>query len=221
MSPSNDKILAHFDEFEPSLKKELVKTGEVISFKKGDEILQNGQHYSGNLLVLNGLVKVFRRDENGNEIFLFFVVPGEAIYLSVLNADNINKSELIAIAADQTQALSIPYNTMDDLIPRFKTWYKFVAQTYRGRFEKLFKSLDYYAFRGLDDRLSHYLLKRFNILKSADLRVSHQEIAHDLNSSREVISRALKKMENKGKLRLKRNLIQLLNTEELSANTDT
>jgi CRP/FNR family transcriptional regulator len=214
MQAKSAQILASFTHFEPDLKAELVQKGRVIEFETGERILQSGEKYFGNLLVLEGLVKVFRKAEDGREFFLFFIEPGEAIYLSVLNTDNINKSELVAVAAQPTKALSIPYSVMDDLILRFKTWYKFVATSYRSRFEKIFTSLDYYAFRGLDDRITDYLRKQTRIFKTKDLRVSHQEIADDLNSSREVISRHLKKMEKNGSIKLKRNRIEVLELDE-------
>lgn len=217
MSQDKAQILSSFNHFEPDLKDELVRKGQIIEFKAGERIVQNGEKYMGNLLVLEGLVKVFRRadDSEEREVFLFFLEPGEAIYLSVLNTDNINKSELVAVAAQDTRALSIPYSVMDDLILRFKTWYKFVATSYRSRFEKIFTSLDYYAFRGLDDRIIDYLRKQTKIFKTRDLRVSHQEIADDLNSSREVISRHLKKMEKKGAIKLKRNRIEVLELTDI------
>lgn len=217
MSKEKAQILSSFKHFEPDLKDELVQKGKIIEFKEGERIVQSGEKYFGNLLVLEGLVKVFRRadESESREVFLFFIEPGEAIYLSVLNTDNINKSELVAVAAQDTRALSIPYSVMDDLILRFKTWYKFVATSYRSRFEKIFTSLDYYAFRGLDDRIIDYLRKQTKIFKTRDLRVSHQEIADDLNSSREVISRHLKKMEKKGAIKLKRNRIEVLELTDI------
>jgi CRP/FNR family transcriptional regulator len=220
MAANKAHLLSSFSSFEPDLKKELVQRGEVITFDTGERILQKDQRYLGNLLVLEGLVKVFRKGEGGKEFFLFFIEPGEAIYLSVLNTDNINKSELVSVAAQPTKALSIPYNMMDELILRFKTWYRFVATSYRRRFEKLFKSLDYYAFRGLDDRLIEYLRNQTLIFKSKDLRVSHQQIADDLNSSREVISRHLKQMEHKGLIKLKRNRIEVVDLEEMPTPVD-
>ncbi len=210
MALEKAKIFTHFKDFEKDLKQELVHKGEVVHFEQGQRIIQDGEEYFGNLIILEGLVKVFRKADDGREVFLFFLEPGEAIYLSVLNTDNVNKSELLAIAAEEVKALSIPYNVTEDMMVRFKTWYRFVAASYRKRFELVFQSLDYYAFRGLDDRLSEYLRKRISSFKTKDLRVSHQEIADDLNSSREVISRHLKKMEKKGKVKLGRNLIEIV-----------
>ena len=215
MPSKSAHIMSSFTHFEADLKKELVQKGRVIEFAAGERILQSGEKYFGNLLVLDGLVKVFRKAEDGREFFLFYIEPGEAIYLSVLNTDNVNKSELVAVAAQDVRALSIPYSVMDDLVLRFKTWYKFVATSYRSRFEKIFTSLDYYAFRGLDDRITDYLRKQTKIFKTKDLRVSHQEIADDLNSSREVISRHLKKMEKSGAIKLKRNRIEVVELDSL------
>ena len=161
-----------------------------------------------------GLVKMFRKAESGKEIFMYYLQPGEAAYLSVLETENINTSELMAVAEKKTTVLSIPYSTSNEYIQRFRTWYQFIVRSYRRRFEELFYSLDSVAFRDLDDRLNDYLKRQMRIFKTRELSLSHKQIANDLNSSREAISRLLKKMENDGMISLKRGRIKIEKLEK-------
>jgi CRP/FNR family transcriptional regulator len=98
---------------------------------------------------------------------------------------------------------------MEKWAREYKSWYDFVVGTYRNRFEELLQVLDQVAFRNMDERLEFYLKRQS---RQGDLRIiqiSHQQIANDLNSTREVISRLLKKMEQRGLLKLNRNNIEL------------
>lgn len=92
----------------------------------------------------------------------------------------------------------------------YKTWYYFTLETYRSRYEELLTLIDHIAFKGMDDRLFYYLRTQFQKLKTRELRLTHNDIAIDLNSSREVISRLLKKMEQRGDLVLHRNYLEWL-----------
>ncbi|HNK96557.1 MAG TPA: helix-turn-helix domain-containing protein, partial [Chitinophagales bacterium] len=99
----------------------------------------------------------------------------------------------------------------DDLMREYKSWYYFVLETYRSRFEELLVVIDQIAFKHMDERLEHYLFNQFNEYNSRRLEITHQQIANDLSSTREVISRLLKKMEQNGKIKLHRNEIELIN----------
>ena len=98
---------------------------------------------------------------------------------------------------------------MDDLMTGYKSWYYFVLETYRSRFHELLEVVDNIAFSSMDERLEFYLKNQVKLSKTSDLAITHQQIATDLNSSREVISRLLKKMEQKGMLTMARNTISL------------
>jgi CRP/FNR family transcriptional regulator len=119
------------------------------------------------------------------------------------------RSQILARAIEPTTALLIPIALMDSLMGKYKTWYYFVLETYRNRFEELLEVVDSIAFKSMDDRLNFYLKNQEKQFKTKELSITHQQIADDLNSSREVISRLLKKMEQAGLLQLGRNTITL------------
>jgi CRP/FNR family transcriptional regulator len=121
----------------------------------------------------------------------------------------IEKSSITAVATEESLLLSVPLPQMEKWAREYKSWYDFVVGTYRNRFEELLQVLDQVAFRNMDERLEFYLKRQS---RQGDLRIiqiSHQQIANDLNSTREVISRLLKKMEQRGLLKLNRNNIEL------------
>jgi CRP/FNR family transcriptional regulator len=116
----------------------------------------------------------------------------------------------MAKAVKDTEVISIPLAYMDEWMSKYKSWYHFVLETYRSRFEELLVTIDHIAFRAMDERLEFYLKKHVQTLGSNVIPISHQEIADELNSSREVISRLLKKMEQLGKVKLQRNSIEVI-----------
>jgi CRP/FNR family transcriptional regulator len=119
------------------------------------------------------------------------------------------QSEIMAVAVEETEVLMIPIQYMDELMTKYKGWYYFVLETYRSRFEELLVVIDHIAFKNMDERLEWYLKQQAE--KSGNnIHLTHQQIANDLNSSREVISRLLKKMEKNGAVILHRNSIELV-----------
>ena len=91
-----------------------------------------------------------------------------------------------------------------------KSWYYFVIESYRNRYQEILDALKSVAFHGMDERLEYYLVKQKNDLNSNHIQLTHEQIANDLNSSRVVVSRLLKQMEHKGIVKLHRNSIELL-----------
>jgi CRP/FNR family transcriptional regulator len=116
----------------------------------------------------------------------------------------------MAKAEEDTEVLMIPIQLMDDLMNKYKSWYQFVIMTYRNRFDELLSVIDNIAFRNMDERLEFYLKRHVSVTGKKSIETSHQQIADDLNSSREVISRLLKKMEQRNLLKLHRNMIELI-----------
>ncbi|MFM2145931.1 MAG: hypothetical protein RL732_767 [Bacteroidota bacterium] len=201
----------HFPEFELSLKEELKAKSELKSFQAGESLMRTGQYFRSTLLIVEGLVKVYREDDQGSEFFMYYLQPGQACALSMVCATKSETSQIMAKAVKDTQVIAIPLQYMDSWMAHYKTWYHFVLETYRSRFEELLVTIDHIAFRAMDERLLFYLKKHQDSLQSNVIPISHQEIAQELNSSREVISRLLKKMEQMGKLRLHRNAIEVIN----------
>ena len=195
--------------FEPGLKEELILNSENLNFAEGDQLMRTGQYFKSSMLIIEGLVKVYREDEEGNEFFMYYLKPGQACALSLVCATKQETSQIMAKAVKETEVLSIPLKFMDQWMTKYKSWYHFVLETYRSRFEELLLTLDHIAFRAMDERLEFYLKNHRDSLGTSTIAINHQQIADELNSSREVISRLLKKMEQMGKLRLGRNEIEI------------
>ncbi|HYK77570.1 MAG TPA: Crp/Fnr family transcriptional regulator [Daejeonella sp.] len=197
-----------FPQFEPALKEKLIANCTLKSFQAGEILMQTGQFFRSTMLIVEGRVKLYRQGDEGEEFFLYYIQPGDACALSMICAAKQETSEITAKAIEDTVALLIPIPLMDELMRDYKTWYYFVIETYRSRYEELLQMIDHIAFKGMDERLEFYLKHQYEKLKTRQLNITHQEIANDLNSSREVISRLLKKMEQRGDLLLNRNYIE-------------
>lgn len=204
----------HFEEIFPSFEKPLrdiiEEKSEIKYFKAGDQLMRTGQYFRSTMLIIEGLVKVYREDDQGNEFFMYYLQPGQACALSMVCATKSEASQIMAKAVKDTSVIAIPLQYMDEWMAQYKTWYHFVLETYRSRFEELLVTIDHVAFRAMDERLVFYLKKHQDTLHSNIIEISHQEIAQELNSSREVISRLLKKMEQLGKVKLYRNSIEIV-----------
>ncbi|GAC1385721.1 MAG: Crp/Fnr family transcriptional regulator [Ginsengibacter sp.] len=185
-----------FPSFEKELRNEIIENGKIIKVKAGDLLLRQGETIRSTMLVIEGNIKLYREDDEGKEFFIYHLEAGQACSVSMVCATKHETSEILAKALTDSSILTIPLIYMDQWMGKYKSWYQFVITSYRNRFDELLKTIDAIAFNSMDERLEYYLKnlvsKTGNLLK-----ITHHEIANDLNSSREVISRLLKKMEAK------------------------
>jgi CRP/FNR family transcriptional regulator len=196
--------------FEEELKKELNSVAKMQTSSAGDIIMDFDQTINQIPLVITGSIKILREDDDGNEIFLYYLEPGQACATSITCCLSGQKSTIRAIAEDDTQYLGIPVQYSDEWMLKYKSWKNFVMNTYAERFEELLKAIDQLAFKKMDERLAKYLHDKADLHDSCEINISHQEIAYDLNTSREVISRLLKQLERIGSIKLGRNRIIIL-----------
>jgi CRP/FNR family transcriptional regulator, anaerobic regulatory protein len=213
MNNTSEETLKYFPSFEKSLAEEINKHGEIRTFKAGEFLMRTGQYIRSTTLVLEGLIKIYREDEEGNEFFMYYIEGGNACALSMICALKQDTSEITAKAVMDTTVLAIPLSFMDQWMTQYKSWYQFVLSTYRERFEELLQTIDHIAFRNLDDRLIFYLKRHQEKLKSNIIPLTHSEIAQELNSSREVITRLLKKLSDKGMLKMHRQHIEIIDPD--------
>lgn len=199
-----------FPQFEPELIEILDKNAIERNFHAGEVIVRTGQYIKSTILVLNGRIKIYRQNDEGSEFLIYYLGPGEACAVSLICALQSRTSEITAKAVEDTEVLMLPVQLMDELMIKFKSWSHFVIQTYRNRFDEMLTVIDNIAFKNMDERLEFYLKRRNTDSGNLILNLTHQEIADDLNSSREVISRLLKKMEQLGKIKLNRNSIEII-----------
>ena len=199
-----------FPQFEPALIDLIEKNAVERSFNAGDVIMRTGQYIKSTVLVLEGQIKIYRENQDGGEFLMYYLGPGQACAVSMICAIQSQTSEIMAQAEEDTEVLMIPIQLMDDMMNKYKTWYQFVIQTYRSRFDELLTVVDNIAFRNMDERLEFHLKRHADKTGKKNIELSHQQIADDLNSSREVISRLLKKMEQRNLVKLHRNMIELV-----------
>ena len=199
-----------FHRFEPNLLHEIQKLGTVRQFAAGVQIIASGEPMKYTMLVLSGKIKLYTEGENGEEFFMYYLEPGQACALSFVCAARNKKSDVEAFAIEDSEVLMIPVDYMDELMLKYKSWYIFVVETYRSRYQELLDAIRSVAFHAMDERLEYYLIRQKNAFNSSTLNLTHEQIANDLNSSRVVISRLLKQMENQNLVKLHRNSIELL-----------
>ncbi len=206
----SDDLKLKFPTFSAELIKEIETNAVRQSFKAGDVIMRTGQYINNTLLIIQGQIKIFREGENGGEFLMYFLQPGQACAVSLICATKSQTSQVMAKVVEDVEWLMIPLPLMEKWMMEHRSWYEFVIFTYRTRFEEVLEVIDNIAFRAMDERLEFYLKREADACGCKDLKLSHQEIGTELNTSREVISRLLKKMEQRGMVKLHRNHIELL-----------
>jgi len=196
--------------FEPELLKEIEKYGTLVTLKKDDLLIDVGSKITQVPLLLNGAVKIVREDKNGDEIVLYFLERGDTCAISFVNCLNKSKSKVRGIAEKKSEAIYIPVKKLEEWMAKYKTWREFVIESYSSRLDEMIEAIDTLAFMKMDERLFKYLTDKVKIMRDPILNTTHQEIAIDLNTSRVVVSRLLKQLENDGKIILHRNKIEVL-----------
>lgn len=198
--------------FEPALIREMFQFGEIRHFKDGDIIMDYGKYIRMMPVILKGTIKVFRKDEGGKEILLYYLSSNESCSMAYSCCLEAKKSEVKAIAEDDVELLAIPHIKLDEWLCKYPTWKNYIIRSFNDRFLELLKSIESIAFHKLDERLVAYLKEKQRLSGSSVIKASHFVIADELATSRVVVSRLLKQLENEGKILLYRNEIKLLKT---------
>lgn len=186
---------------------EVVATFKEV--KKGDLLMDVGSYIKFMPLVISGLIKVMREDDQGHEILLYYLESGNTCAMSMNCCMKIEKSSIRAIAEEDSKIIMIPVEYVDDWVSKHRQWKEFVLNTYSNRFDELLTAIDIFAFKKMDERLYKYLKKRTELLGEKAAQITHQEIAFELNTSREVVSRLLKKLEQNGLINVSKSGIKL------------
>lgn len=195
--------------FEEDLIKEIDKNKSIRKFAEGDIIIEAGQEVKFLPFVIEGAIKVLREDPNGEELLLYYLEAGETCTMTITCCLGKKKSKVKAIADTNATLLSIPAHLSIEWLGKYESWRNFVLTNYESKINELLEAIDSLAFYNMEERIKKYLIDKAKVLGTLELELTHQEIAEDLNSSRVVVSRLLKKMEIKKELKINRNKIYL------------
>ncbi len=196
--------------FEKALIEEINQVGTLREIPEGFMLIDFGQYIRSMPLLVSGAVKVFREDPEGNELLLYFLESGDTCAMTLNCCLGQTQSEIRAVAEMETKLIMIPIQKMEEWTGKYRTWRNFVFESYHNRLMELLESIDSIAFLRMDERLLKYLKEKVAINQSNILHTTHKEIAYDLHTSRVVISRLLKTLENNGAIKLHRNNIEVL-----------
>lgn len=191
-------------------ERELRELGISRRFNPGELIVSEDATVRSIPIITEGSVKVLQSDDTHREMVLYYLRPGEACIMSLLAGLFHDTSKVKAVAEEESEVVFIPVNKIRQLIADHPEWLNYIFQIYHKRFGELLDVIDAVAFKNMDERLLQFLQKRSEVMKSRTLSMTHDQLAQELGTAREVISRLLKKMEEKGLVRLGRNKITLL-----------
>lgn len=197
-------------QFELALIEEINSVATFMEVAAGEDLMKPGQYIKSMPLLLSGSIKIMRPDNEGNELLLYHIERGHTCAMTMTCCVGSKKSEIHAVTETPVKLLMIPVAKMEEWSSKYKTWRNFVFASYHTRMMELLESIDNIAFNNMDERLDNYLNDKIKILNSKHIHTTHKEIAADLNTSRVVVSRLLKKMENLGKIELHRSFIEVL-----------
>jgi len=196
--------------FEPALLQEIEKVGTFTQIKQGEQLLEIGDHMTAMPLLFEGAIKIMREDDKGDELLLYFIEQGDTCAMTFSCCLGKKKSEIRAVAEMDTTMVLIPIAHLELWMSTYKSWQKFVLDSYHTRVVELLETVDTLAFLRMDERLLKHLRDKAKVTHNDVIQTTHQDIAYDLHTSRVVVSRLLKQMEREGKIELHRNQIKVL-----------
>lgn len=189
---------------------EILEIGQFKTFKQNDIIIDIDQKLQYIPLLLDGNIKILREDANGNELLIYFLEAGETCTMSLTCIMGTSKSKIRAVAETNSSIVLIPVQNMQIWFHNNHSWRDFILESYQTRFNEMLETIDNLAFLKMDQRLHNYLINKTNLSGTKTIIVKHADIAEDLHTSRVVISRLLKQLENENKIKLSRNKIEVL-----------
>jgi CRP/FNR family transcriptional regulator, anaerobic regulatory protein len=194
----------------PELTEKLYEYSIQKDYAAGDIILNENTSIRSIPIVTRGTLKVIRTEEDGREILLYYIKPGESCIMSFLGGLHNETSKVRAEVEEDAQILFLPINKVSLLIKEYPEWLDYIFRLYHKRFEELLEIINAIAFKKVDERLLSLLKKKSDLIKSTTISITHEQLANELGTARVVVSRLLKKLEEDGIVQLGRNKIILI-----------
>jgi CRP/FNR family transcriptional regulator, anaerobic regulatory protein len=185
-----------------SLLNRFKKENEILTIPEGEVILDFNKYIKNIPLIISGSVKVVAEDENGNETTLYHIKPGESCIMSIMGVLNDTESVVKAVTLEKTEIIFIKPSEVYKLVTEDKSWFEFIMNLYQTRFEELLTTVSRINFKSMEERIMDLLLQRSKVLHTKVVVITHQQIAAELGTAREVVSRGMKNLEKKNKLKI-------------------
>ncbi|MDX1314281.1 MAG: Crp/Fnr family transcriptional regulator [Eudoraea sp.] len=179
----------------------------VIEIDPGEVILKEREFIKVVPLVLEGSIKLRKMDPTGREIIFYHIEPGESCILSITSCLHEKESHAEAIIERKTRLIVVEAEHVRSWMNQFSSWRKFIVKLYYERMAELMTLLDSVIFKSVDDRLIRFLKEKAT---GQEVEITHQQLASELGTAREVISRLLKQMERDEYISLERGKIRII-----------
>ncbi|MFD1292515.1 Crp/Fnr family transcriptional regulator [Lutibacter holmesii] len=193
----------------PNLLTEIENTSTIVSIEKNTELVREGQFIKVIPIVLEGLIKVFSRYED-KELLLYYIKPSESCVMSFSASLKNTPSEIFAVTEEATKVLLLPANLIPNWLKSYPAFNQLFYSQYNVRYTELLKTINHLLFDKLDVRVYNYLVEKRKMTQKNPLKISHRQIANELGTAREVISRIVKKLEAENKVKQQSNHIEII-----------
>ncbi len=194
---------------EKELLEQLLEQGTIKEFPAGIELVRTGQYVKVIPIVLSGLVKVLTQHED-KEYLLYYIKPNESCVMSLTAGIKRQQSLIEAITETESVLLLIPSDKIEHWIDQYPRLNKLFYQQYEDRYTDMIETVHHLLFDKLDKRIIHYLKEKSETLNQNPIKISHRQIAQDLGTAREVVSRVMKQLERDHLVKQLSDAIQLL-----------
>ena len=206
-----EKFIKYFSSIlEEDLMNEIVEVGHFDTIAAGELLVDVGDDLTHIPLIFEGSVKIIRHINEEGELVLYYLKAGDTCAISFINCIESKKSVFEGVVETDMEACFIPLDKVDDWLVKYKSWRRYIIDSYHFRLMEMLESIDGLAFNSLEERTLTYLTHMSERSNENVLHITHQEIASDLNTSRVVISRIMKELQKEGKIVSSRNKIELI-----------
>ncbi len=209
MIDTGQKIREHLSFLGKDLLEEITRSSLIKEIPEGTEILREGQYIRVIPLVINGLIKVYSRYED-KELLLYYIEPFQSCIMSFSSALSNEPSKIYAETEEDTLTILLPVEKVNTWIRQFPEINTLFFNQYNIRYNELLETIRYLLYYKLDKRIYDYLVEKSRVKGSKTLKIKHKQIAYELGTAREVVSRILKKLEKEGKVRQEGGLIEIV-----------
>lgn len=204
--------LQQISEFQssPELIEKLQQNSMRKTYEAGSIILNENASIHAIPIVMKGVMKVIRTEEDGREILLYYIKAGESCIMSFLGGMHHETSKVKAEVEEDAEILFLPMDKVSLFIKEHPEWLDYIFRLYHKRFEELLEIVNAIAFKKVDERLMNLIQKKVDLTQNKTLSITHEQLANELGTNRVVVSRLLKQLEESGVLQLGRNKILLV-----------